>query len=111
MELGDIISVPPSLLVLAILAAGARFFVASELPNLWGIVSAVVLALFISAAIHPLLEDKEYSKGLVTLMIALGSFFARDILELGIRLMQQAKADPMAIVRELLNWRRGGGDR
>lgn len=106
MELGDLIAVPPSLLVLAILAAGARFFLASELPSLWGILSAVVLALFITAAIHPMLEDKEYSKGLVTLLIALGSFLARDILEIVIKLLQQIKADPLAMVREYLNWRK-----
>lgn len=110
MTLSEIIGVPISYLVLVFIAAGARFMLAKEPPTLkllfgsiiWGLL--VVIAsyqLVIEIATDPLTGMT--SKGIVTALVAIGAFVAKDILEILIKLLEQIRVDPLALLRDLLN--------
>lgn len=110
MALTEIIGVPVSYLVLVLIAAGARFMLTTEPPTLkllfgsiiWGLL--VVIAtyqLVVEAATDP--DTGVLSKGLVTALVAVGAFIAKDILEILIKLLEQIRIDPLAILRDMLN--------
>lgn len=106
----DLLGLPVSYLVLILIAAGARFMLTKEPPTpkllcgsvLWGLL--VVLGgyeLLVSIATSE--ETGKLNKGIVTAGVALGSFFAKDLLEILIKLLEQVRVDPLALLRDLLN--------
>lgn len=103
MTLADFTDVPVGYLVLVLLASAARFLLLREPPS-WKVMLAMpVSALLVITAIHPWLVETEYSRGTVTMLIALGSFAAKDILEFLLFLAVQLKKDPLGLLREFLN--------
>jgi len=106
MGLEPILGVPLSVIVLFLLAAGARIFIASEPLTYKGILGQIFYTFFVGFVAYPYLANEVEAKGLITLMLAIGCFAARDILEIVLVLFKQVKNDPLGIVREFLNWRR-----
>ena len=101
--------IPVGHLVLVLIAAGARFTLPSkdhEAPTLRLLIGAVLAALFLVVAVYSLLKEYEVklilTSGWITLIVAFISFFARDILMIFVRLFEQIRKDPLAILRELL---------
>lgn len=105
------LGVPLTVLVLALLAAGARFILAPAVPNIRGIISTAVLAIFLVVVCHHWLEESGMSQGKQRVALAMLSFFARDILSIGIRLLEQVLADPMGALRDYLNHRNSRSNR
>lgn len=105
-----IIAVPVSYLVTAVLAAGARFVVSKEPPTVRRILETLVASGALVLGAYPYLEEKGYGHGVMNLLVAGGAFAAKDILEAWIKLWEQLKADPLAMLREFLNSRKPGGD-
>lgn len=109
MAFSDIVSVPISYLVLALLAGGARFLLIREPPTFKMLIATIVWGLLVVIASYDWLldlatsEDKELNKGLVTLLVAIGAFGGKDILEILLKLLEQIKVDPLALLRDLLN--------
>lgn len=105
-----IIAVPVSYLVTALIAAGARFVVSKEPPTVRRILETVVTSGALVIGAYPYLEERNYGPGLMNLIVAGGAFAAKDILEVVLKLWEQLKADPLALLREYLNSRKPGGD-
>lgn len=103
------IAVPVSYLVTALVASGARFVMTKEAPSIKRIFETLVASLALVVASYPYLEEQGLGKGLLNLIVATGAFMAPDILESLLKLWKQIKADPLAIVRELLNYFRPKG--
>lgn len=105
MWLGDMLGIPSNILILCLLAGGVRVALDVEPYTVKGIMGIISSSVLLALIVHPLLTDEEYSKGLVTLLVALGSFAAKDIFNVIQQLFQQIKKDPLGLVREYLNWR------
>ena len=105
-----IIAVPVSYLVTALIAAGARFVASKEPPTVRRIIETIIASSALVIGSYPYLEEKGYGPGLMNLIVAGGSFAAKDILEVLLKLWEQLKADPLALLREYLNSRKPGGD-
>lgn len=104
-----LIAVPVSYLVTGLLAAGARFIISKEAPTIRRVVETIFLggaAIFIS---YPYLDEKGLSNGTINLVIAFISFFVKDILEVGLKLWEQVKTDPLSLLRDFLNKMKPGG--
>lgn len=104
-----LIAVPVSYLITGLFAAGARFIISKEQPTLRRVVETIFLsgaAIFIS---YPYLEEKGFTSGILNLSVAMISFAAKDILEAIIKLWEQIKADPLSLLRDLLNKLKPGG--
>lgn len=102
-------AVPVGYLITGLLAAGARFIVSKEAPTLKRVIETVILSMAVIFAAYPYLIEREYSGGVLNLVIALISFAAKDILEFIIKLFNQLKDDPLSILRDFLNRVRPGG--
>lgn len=105
-----IIAVPVSYLVTALISAGARFVASKEPPTIRRILETLIASGALVIGSYPYLEEKGYGPGLMNLIVAGGSFAAKDILEVFLRLWEQLKSDPLALLREFLNSRKPGGD-
>jgi drug/metabolite transporter (DMT)-like permease len=105
-----IIAVPVSYLVTALVAAGARFVVSKEPPTIRKILETLIASSALVIGAYPYLEEKGYGPGLMNLIVAAGSFAAKDILEAVLKLWEQLKSDPLALLREYLNSKKPGGD-
>lgn len=105
-----IVAVPVSYLVTALVAAGARFMVSREPPTVRRILETLITSMALVIGFYPYLEEKSYGPGHTNLIIALGAFAAKDILEAILKLWGQIKTDPLALLREYLNSRKPGGD-
>lgn len=110
MTLTEIIGVPVSYLVLVLLAAGARFMLIKEPPTLKLLFGSIIWGLLVVIATYQLVVEVATdpitgvpNKGKVTAIVALGAFIAKDILEILIKLLEQIRLDPLAILRDLLN--------
>ena len=110
MTLTEIIGVPVSYLVLVLIAAGARFMLMKEPPTLKLLFGSIIWGLFVVIATYQLVVEVATdpitgvpNKGEVTAIVALGAFIAKDILEILIKLLEQIRLDPLAILRDLLN--------
>lgn len=104
-----LIAVPVSYLITGLLSAGARFIVSKEPPTIRRVIETIFLggaAIFVS---YPYLEEKGLSHGIINLVIAMISFAAKDILEVIIKLWEQIKTDPLALLRDFLNKLKPGG--
>lgn len=109
MWLEQVTGVPAYILVLALLASATRIFLAAEAINVKGILGIIASSMLLAVAAYPMLVDEDYAKGLITFLIAVGSFLAKDIGEFMIRLSNQLKKDPLKFVRDLLNYWRPKG--
>lgn len=110
MTLTEIIGVPVSYLVLVLIAAGARFMLIKEPPTLKLLFGSIIWGLLVVIATYQLVVEVATdpitgvpNKGKVTAIVALGAFIAKDILEILIKLLEQIRLDPLAILRDLLN--------
>ena len=110
MTLAEIIGVPVSYLVLVLIAAGARFMLIKEPPTLKLLFGSIIWGLLVVIATYQLVVEVATNpitgvpnKGKVTAIVALGAFIAKDILEILIKLLEQIRLDPLAILRDLLN--------
>lgn len=110
MTLTEIIGVPVSYLVLVLIAAGARFMLIKEPPTLKLLFGSIIWGLLVVIATYQLVVEVATdpitgvpNKGEVTAIVALGAFIAKDILEILIKLLEQIRLDPLAILRDLLN--------
>ena len=105
MLIEHLLGVPLNIIVLCLVAGATRILIASEAPTLWTITGTLVASLFLSLMAYPLLKEEEYSTGLITLLVAIGSFGGKDILHGVLKLYEQVKSDPLSLVRDYLNWR------
>ena len=110
MALSEVLGVPVSYLVLVLIAAGARFMLTKDPPTLKLLFGSILWGLLVVLATYQLILEFATdaltgitSKGLVTALVAVGAFFAKDILEISIKLFEQIKVDPLALLRDLLN--------
>lgn len=110
MALSEVLGVPVSYLVLVLIAAGARFMLTKDPPTLKLLFGSILWGLLVVIATYQLILEFATddltgitSKGLVTALVAVGAFFAKDILEISIKLFEQIKVDPLALLRDLLN--------
>lgn len=109
MTLLEVLGVPVSYLVLVLIAAGARFMITKDPPTLKLLFGSIIWGLLVVTSTYQLIlefatnDDGRVSKGLITALVAIGAFFAKDILEILIKLFEQIMKDPLAILRELLN--------
>lgn len=110
MTLTEIIGVPVSYLVLVLIAAGARFMLMKEPPTLKLLFGSITWGLLVVIATYQLVVEVATdpisgvaNKGEVTAIVALGAFVAKDILEILIKLLEQIRRDPLAILRDILN--------
>lgn len=101
----ELLGVPLTIFFLCLLAGGTRVFLAVGPTTVKGIIGTLLAALFLALILHPFLVSKEYGQGFVTLLVAIGSFAARDILLILPKLLEQIAKDPLALVRDYLNWR------
>lgn len=104
-----LIAVPVSYLITGLLSAGARFIISKEAPTIRRVLETIFLggaAMFIS---YPYLDEKGFSHGTINFILGFVSFFAKDILEVMIKLWEQIKSDPLSLLRELLNRIKPGG--
>lgn len=99
-----VVAVPVSYLVTALVASGARFVVSKEPPSLRKLIETLIASLALVIASYPYLEEQGLGNGLTNLVVATGAFMAPDVLETVLKLWKQVKADPLAVVRELLNY-------
>lgn len=99
------------LIVVAVLAAGARIGLSETCLNLKSVGTTVVTAAFLAVATHPLLVERGYSEGTITLAIAGLTFFSRDILDILLVLKNQVREDPLGLLRDYLIHRRDKGQR
>ena len=108
----EMLGVPLNIFFLCLLAGGTRIFLAVEPPTVKGIIGTILAAIFMAAILYPFLDDEDYGKGFVTLLVAVGSFTARDILMKLPILVHLLSKDPVGVLREYLNWRanRRSGD-
>ena len=107
MWLETTLGVPLNILLLCLIAGGTRVFLAVEPATINGIIGNILAAIFLALVLHPMLVDEDYSKGWITFLVATGSFAGRDILLIIPKLVAQIKKDPLAIIREYLNFRAG----
>ena len=98
------------LLIVALLAAGARVGVAEAEFSLAQAGTTLVTAAFLAAATHPLLVERGYSEGVITLSVAALTFFSRDILDILLVLKKQVREDPLGLLRDYLNMRKSKDD-
>ena len=110
MALSEVLGVPVSYLVLVLIAAGARFMLTKDPPTLKLLFGSILWGLLVVLSTYQLILEFATdaltgitSKGLVTALVAVGAFFAKDILEISIKLFEQIKVDPLALLRDLLN--------
>lgn len=106
----DMLILPVGVVVIAVLAAGARLSIADADITLREAVSSLIIAVFMAVAIYPYLLETRLGDGQRVLTIALCTFMSRDLLNILIVLQQQIKRDPLGIVREFLNWRKSKDD-
>lgn len=106
----DILILPVGIIVIAVLAAGARLSIADENITIREAVSSLIIAVFTAVAIYPYLLETGLEDGQRVLAIALSTFMSRDLLNILIVMQQQIKRDPLGIVREFLNWRKSKDD-
>jgi prepilin signal peptidase PulO-like enzyme (type II secretory pathway) len=99
--------VPLPIILIGLLAGGTRAFLAADPPTLRTLLGTILASLFLAIVLYPLLADEEYGTGLVTFLVAIGSFTAVDSLPILPKLLQQIKKDPFAILREYLAFRYG----
>ena len=105
MWIQETFGVPLNIIILCIMAGAVRVFIASEALTVRGILGIMTAALLLALVAYPYLtESGEHKKGFVTLLVAVGSLFAKDIGLFLIKLTEQAREDPLAIVRDLLNF-------
>lgn len=105
MWIQETFGVPLNIIILCIMAGAARVLIASEALTVRGVLGIMTAALLLALIAYPYLtESGEHKKGLVTLLVAVGSLFAKDVGLFLIRLLDQAREDPLAIVRDLLNF-------
>ena len=105
-----VVAVPVSYLVTALVASGARFVISKEPPTVRRIIETIIASSALVIGSYPYLEERDYGPGVMNLIVAGGSFAAKDILEVFLKLWEQLKADPLALLREYLNSRKPGGD-
>ncbi len=105
MWLESVLGVPLNVFLICVLAGGTRVLVSTEVVSIWNILGTVVSAVLLALVLHPMLTDAEYSNGLITFLVAMGSFVAKDFLTLLPVLMAQIKKDPLGLLREYLNFR------
>lgn len=106
----DILILPVGVIVIAVLAAGARLSIADGDITIREAVSSLIIAVFMAVAIYPYLLETGLGDGQRVLAIALSTFMSRDLLNILIVMQQQIKRDPLGIVREFLNWRKSKND-
>lgn len=119
MALEGLVGLPVSYLVLILIASGARFMLAKSAPDFKLLLGSILWGLFVVLGTYDLMlhvawddELQKTNKGVVTALVALGSFLAKDILEIVIKLFEQIKVDPLALLRDLLNnYRPGSKDK
>lgn len=99
------VGVPLPIVLLGLLAGGTRAFLSSDPPTLKAIVGTILASVFLAIILYPLLADTSYGKGLVTFLVAIGSITAADSLPILFKLLAQLRRDPLAILREYLNFR------
>lgn len=104
--------IPVGYLVLVFVAAGARFMLAKEPPTIKLLLATCLWGLFVVLAgydwVSAWATDKTtgvVNKGLVTALVAAGSFLAKDILQGLIKLLEQVSNDPLSFLRDWLNKR------
>ena len=102
MQIEGITGVPVSVILLGLLAGGTRVFLATEPPTLRIILGTICASLLLAIALHPMLSDREYSNGLITFLVAIGSFAAADILRILPKLLSQINKNPLAIIKDFL---------
>lgn len=102
-----VLGIPLSVIIVVILSAGTRIFIASEQISTKGVLSYIFMSAFTGFVGYALLTDLEYTKGWITFMLAIGCLIAKDIVEFILKLATQLKQDPLAIVRDFLNWKKG----
>lgn len=104
-----LIAVPVGYLITGLLSAGARFIISKEAPTIRRVLETIFLggtAMFVS---YPYLDEKGISHGSINAILGFSAFFAKDILEVLIKLWEQIKTDPLSLLRELLNKLKPGG--
>lgn len=104
---GNELGVPLSVLLLGLLAGGTRAFLSADPPTLKTILGTILASIFLAIVLYPMLIDRQYGSGLVTFLVAIGSFSAVDSLPIIPKLLAQLKKDPLAIVREFLAYKFG----
>lgn len=110
MALEGLVGLPVSYLVLILIASGARFMLAKNAPDFKLLLGSILWGLFVVLGTYDLMlavafneEAQKVNKGMVTALVAIGAFLAKDILEILIKLFEQIKVDPLALLRDLLN--------
>lgn len=108
-------NIPVGFLVLAFVGAGARFLNSTESkPTLMKLLSTVVCALLVVLASYPYMEEQEASRGTITLLIGVLSYFSKTVIDIVASLLDKAKADPIGffsdLVMKLLPGRRKDND-
>lgn len=112
MLLEQLLGVPLNIIILCLIAGAARIFIASEAPTVKGVTGVMIAAILLSIIVYPVLVEEEYSKGFITLLVAIGSFGGKDILLGVLKLYEKVKNDPLSVLRDYLNWRKGqSGDK
>lgn len=107
MELAEI---PAGMIVVALLAAGARIGMAEARLGMRGVCSTLMTAAFLAISTFPYLLESSLTPGARTLAVAAVSFFSRDLLDIMLVLRRQVREDPLGLLRDFLNWRRGKDD-
>ena len=107
MLLEQLLGVPLNIIIICLIAGATRVFLAVEPPTVKGVTGVMIAAMLLSLIVYPLLVEEEYSKGLITFLVAIGSFGGKDILLCVIKLYEKVKNDPVSVLRDFLNWHNG----
>lgn len=98
-----ILGIPISIVLIALISAGARIFISTEQMTLKSVAGYLFFSVFAALITYPVLTDLGYTKSLVTLLVATGCLVAKDIILFILKLADQLRQDPLAIVREVIN--------
>lgn len=79
---------------------------AKDEPNLLGLMSVAIVAVFLTSVSYPYIMEQEFSDGAKRLIVATVAFLARDLLDIILILKTQISQDPLGILRDFLNWRK-----
>lgn len=105
-----LLEIPAGMIVIAILAAGARIGMAEARLGMRGVCSTLSTAAFLAISTYPYLLESSLSDGSRTIAVAALSFFSRDLLDILLVLKRQIREDPLGLLRDYLNWRKGKDD-
>lgn len=95
------------IVLLGLLAGGTRALISAEPPSIRVLLGTILASVFLAVTLHPLLSDRSYGSGVVTFLVAIGSFSAVDALPILPKLFKQLSKDPLSLVREFLVFRFG----